>query len=103
VEFNSRGVEHLVHDVLFYDETWIKREILPYIDKYIENGKLVAYEGNTKKDKKINANRYYYVEIDIKSGKKCYVGIEDTFDDINGRRLIVYAIMNKLREDAIMY
>jgi hypothetical protein len=98
VGFNKRGCKHLANDMKSNDNVWIKNQIIPYLDKYLKNGKFIAYEPNAKLNEKPNATRYYYVEIMLPNKKQAYIGIEE---NAGLKQYIAYTITSTLRKTAI--
>jgi len=94
VEYNSRGINHLINDMRGDDRCYIKNQIISEIDKYLENGKCVAWALNDKPTTKPNAYKYYYFQITLPDGKPAFLTVEESIQ----RKFTLYSITNTLRQ-----
>jgi hypothetical protein len=95
VQYNSKGINHIAHDTLAGERTYLKNQIIPFIDKYLEKNKCIAWELNKKKDKKPTVWQYHYFEVKLPDGKFAYVAVEES---IFGK-VTLYSITDKLRKN----
>lgn len=99
VEYNNRGISHIANDMISDRRNYIKTVVASQLNKFLENGKLVAWEDNAKPEKKKNADKYYYFEIVLPDGKPAYLHVEK---NISGK-YILYSITNTLRKTVNFY
>jgi len=103
VGFNKRGLNHYLHD-LYGDDYVLKNNLIPHLNKLIENGKLVAHERNSVYGSK-NANPYkrkisefFYFEVKLPNKTIAYISVAKFESDYR-----LYAISERLRETAELY
>ena len=106
VIFTSKGIKHCSGDMLNKIDFWLKSVILPNIDKYIKTAKYIGKKKsdithNTKKDTvklKENTDYFYYFEIALPNGKKCYLHLGHYKDNLkeNGGKMYLYSISSNL-------
>jgi uncharacterized protein with gpF-like domain len=100
IEYNKRTAKHIANDELGGNKTYIKNQIAGQLDKYLASVKFVAWENNSKTDKKPNAAKYYYFEITLPNGQNAYLHVEKS---IKEGRYILYSITDKLRKTVNFY
>ncbi len=97
IEFNSKSISHFANDFIHDNKLWVKNELINKLDTALKTAKFVAYERNTKPEKKPTHETYYYFKSKLADGTNVYFSVFK--NKVTGKYLF-YAISKTLRETA---
>ena len=102
VLFDYKTTKHLANDVA-ESCNFLWNVSMPHIKKLLKEGTLVAHEPNMKQSQKPSALHYYYYKCTI-GREEFYLNVEENYVVMEDRHFYrLYAIVDRLRETAILY
>ena len=105
IGFDKTGLRHYLHDLYASTDYILKNNLMPFLDKVIANGKLVAREDNTvflnpeASNYKKRISKFFYFQIQLPNKNNAIISISK-FSESDYR---LYAISDRLRETAVLY